>query len=157
MTRTKYLRQQAWDYFALHARQRLTTVHFFLIVATTLAAMAAASLDAKSTLSGLALPSGLLLLLLSFAFWRLDRRNRDLIRSAEAALRSFEASDSTTNTAQAIPPTLLFTREYYESKKRKEAVSWRRYLIPHTYSHVFNALFAGFGATGLLITLLALR
>ena len=157
MNRTKYLRQQAWEYFALHAQQRLTTVHFYLIVATTLVAMAAASLDAKSALAGLALPSGLLLLVLSLAFWRLDLRNRDLIWSAEAALRSFEASDPAADNAQEIPPAWLFTREYYQSQKRKDAIQWRRYIVPHTYSHVFNALFASFGATGFLITLLALN
>ena len=33
MSRDDYLHQQAWDYFALHAQQRLTTVNFYLVVA----------------------------------------------------------------------------------------------------------------------------
>ena len=71
-----YLRQQAWDYFALHAQQRLTTVNFYLVVATTLTAAAVASFQEDFGFPGLRLPAGLLLALLSFAFWRLDLRNR---------------------------------------------------------------------------------
>ena len=93
MSRDDYLRRQAWDYFALHAQQRLTTVNFYLVMATALTAGAVASFDESFRFPGLRLPTGLLLSLLSFAFWRLDFRNRELIKAAEAALRSFEAGD----------------------------------------------------------------
>ena len=75
MSRDDYLRRQAWDYFALHAQQRLTTVNFYLVMATALTAGAVASFDESFRFPGLRLPTGLLLSLLSFAFWRLDFRN----------------------------------------------------------------------------------
>ena len=40
MSRDDYLHQQAWNYFALHAQQRLTTVNFYLVLATALTAAA---------------------------------------------------------------------------------------------------------------------
>ena len=76
MTHDEYLKQQAWNYFALHAQQRLTTVNFYLVVATTLTAAAVASFGENFGFPGLRLPTGLLLSLLSFVFWRLDFRNR---------------------------------------------------------------------------------
>ena len=75
MSRDDYLHQQAWDYFALHAQQRLTTVNFYLVVATALTAAAVALFGENFRFPGLRMPAGLLLSLLSFAFWRLDIRN----------------------------------------------------------------------------------
>ena len=48
MSRNDGLRQQAWDYFALHAQQRLTTIKFYLVIATTLTAAAVASFGKTS-------------------------------------------------------------------------------------------------------------
>ena len=157
MSRDDYLRRQAWDYFALHAQQRLTTVNFYLVVAIALTAAAVASFDGNFQFPGLRLPAGLLLSLLSFAFWRLDVRNRELIKAAEAALRSFEASEQTNDGRREPPVEWLFTREYQQSQKRKVATGWTSYVIPHSYSHVFNVLFGSFFAIGLLIAGLAVR
>ena len=157
MSHDGYLRKQAWDYFALHAQQRLTTVNFYLVVATALTAVAVGSFAENFGFPGLALPAGLLLSLLSFASWRLDFRNRELIWAAEAALRSFEAGSRVVNGTEEPPLEWLFTREYRQSEKRKGATDWRSYAVPHTYSHVFNVLFGSFFATGLLIAVLALR
>ena len=72
MSRDDYLHQQAWNYFALHAQQRLTTVNFYLVVATALTAAAVASFGENFEFPRVRLAAGLLLSLLSFAFWRLD-------------------------------------------------------------------------------------
>ena len=155
MSRDDYLRRQAWDYFALHAQQRLTTVNFYLVVATALTAGAVASFDESFRFPGLRFPTGLLLSLLSFAFWRLDFRNRELIKAAEAALRSFEASDRVDGGNGEPPVEWLFTREYRQSEKHKGAIGWTNCVTLRTYSHVFNVLFGSFLAAGLLIAVLA--
>ena len=156
MSRDDYLHQQAWDYFALHAQQRLTTVNFYLVVATALTAAAVALFGENFRFPGLRMPAGLLLSLLSFAFWRLDIRNRELIKAAEAALRSFEASGRVDDGNGEPPVEWLFTREYRQSEERKGATGWTSCVIPHTYSHVFNVLFGCFFVTGILIAVLAL-
>ena len=68
MSRDDHLQQQAWNYFALHAQQRLTTVNFYLVVATALTAAAVASFGDNFEFPGVRLAAGLLLSLLSFAF-----------------------------------------------------------------------------------------
>ena len=158
MSRDDYLHQQAWNYFALHAQQRLTTVNFYLVVATALTAAAVATFGENFGFPGLRLPAGLLLSLLSFAFWRLDFRNRELIKAAEAALRSREASGRIDDDGNGEPPVeWLFTREHRQSEERKKATDWRSCVMPHTYSHVFSVLFCSFFVAGLLIAVLAVR
>ncbi len=66
MSRDDYLHQQAWNYFALHAQQRLTTVNFYLVLATALTAAAVASFGENFQFPGVRLAAGLLLSLLSF-------------------------------------------------------------------------------------------
>ena len=110
---------------------------------------------AESPFLGLRLPAGLLLSLLSFAFWRLDRRNRELITAAEVALREFEDRGRVDGDDREAPVVWLFTREQRQSEKRKAATGWRSFVIPHTYSHVFNVLFCSFLVAGLLIAILA--
>ena len=121
MSRNDDLRQQAWDYFALHAQQRLTTIKFYLVIATTLTAAAVASFGENFQFPGLRLLAGFLLSLLSYAFWRLDFRNRELIKAAEAALRSFEAGDRIHDGGEEPPVEWLFTREQRQSEECEEA------------------------------------
>ena len=158
MRRDDYLHQQAWNYFALHAQQRLTTVNFYLVVATALTAAAVASFGENFAFPCVRLAAGLLLSLLSFAFWRLDFRNRELIKAAEAALRALEASSRSIDYGTGEPPLeWLFTREHRQSAERKGAAGWTRYVVPRTYSHVFNVLFGSFLVAGFLIAVLAVR
>ena len=157
MTHDEYLQQQAWNYFALHAQQRLTTVNFYLVVATTLTAAAVASFGENFAFPGLRLPTGLLLSLLSFAFWRLDFRNRELIKAAETALRSLECRGRVGESHREPPVEWLFTGEERRSNERKGATGWKRYTVPHTYSDVFNVLFGSFLVAGLLVAVLAVK
>lgn len=157
MDRHNYLHQQAWNCFALHAQQRLTTVNFYLVVATTLTAAAVASFDKEFGFPGLRLAAGLLLSFLSFAFWRLDFRNRKLIKSAEDALRSLESNEQLTRREGETPVEWLFTREQQQSELRKATTSWLGCLVLHSYSHVFNVLFGSFLVAGALIAALAIK
>ena len=157
MTHDEYLKQQAWNYFALHAQQRLTTVNFYLVVATTLTAAAVASFGENFGFPGLRLPTGLLLSLLSFVFWRLDFRNRELIEAAETALRCLEGSGPVGDINREPPAEWLFTREYRQSKEREGATVCGRHMVPHTYSDVFNVLFGSFLVIGFLVAVLAVK
>src|ERR1051325_4877182 len=88
-TRDRF-RQQAWDYFAIHASQRLTTFNFYLVIATLLTTGILASFQKQYEIRFAGIVLGLLLLIFSFVFWKLDQRNKHLIRHAERALRAFE-------------------------------------------------------------------
>lgn len=82
------LRQYAWNWFALHAGQRLQMVNFWLVA---VAFLAAAFVQARAShLTAIAVGVSLTGGVASMAFMRLDVRTRQLVRVAEDALMSIE-------------------------------------------------------------------
>lgn len=80
----------AWNWFALHAGQRLQLVNFWLVA---VAFLAAAYVQARSNhLVAIAFGVSVTGVVSSLAFVRLDVRTRQLVQVAENALRYFEAS-----------------------------------------------------------------
>ena len=85
---TKQAREYAWNWFALHAAQRMQTFNFFL-VATAFLAAGYASLLYKHRVAAF----GVALLGAWLAVWfnRLDSRSRQLVKAGERALVALEA------------------------------------------------------------------
>jgi hypothetical protein len=85
----KDMQDYAWKYFAYHADQRIKSFNFFLLFLTAgIAGLLAHSEHfAKPMFSFV---GGLILGLLAFLFWKLDRRHRTLVHVAENALMTFE-------------------------------------------------------------------
>lgn len=82
----KELREYAWNYFSLHAEQRLKTFHFFVILSTVITgAVLTIIKDFKNV--EYAAPLAFLLPIFSFVFWKLDLRNKELIKHGENALK----------------------------------------------------------------------
>ena len=79
------LRQQAWDYFEMHGNQRLTTFNFYIVISSVVATALFTVLTSSAPRIGWLL--GGLLVFFSFIFWKLDSRNAELIKGAEAALK----------------------------------------------------------------------
>jgi hypothetical protein len=80
----------AWNWFALHAGQRLQLVNFWLVA---VAFLASAFVQAQlSHLSAIALGVSITGAVASLAFIRLDVRTRQLVRVAEDALERLEAN-----------------------------------------------------------------
>jgi hypothetical protein len=80
----------AWNWFALHAGQRLQLVNFWLVA---IAFLAAAYVQARSNhMTAIAFGVSVTGVVSSVAFVRLDVRTRQLVQVAESALRHFEAS-----------------------------------------------------------------
>jgi uncharacterized protein (UPF0254 family) len=63
------------------------TLNFHLLFASVIFAGTVASFQKELQFPVLRLPAGVLLCLRSFAFWRLDTRNRRLINAAESTRR----------------------------------------------------------------------
>lgn len=78
----------AWRWFALHAKQRVSMFHFFLIAAGFLAN--AFALLVRENLTEQAAWLGFSTALVSGAFVLLDRRNRELVHVGEDLLAQFE-------------------------------------------------------------------
>lgn len=84
-------RRYAWNWFALHAGQRLQLVNFWVVA---VAFLATAFVQARSFhMVAIAFGVSLTGLVVSLAFVQLDIRTRQLEQVAENALRHFEETD----------------------------------------------------------------
>ncbi len=144
------LRQQAWDFFELQAEQRLTTFNFYIALSSLLSGGLAASFTTEVSLPYLGLLLGFLLVLLSFVFWKLDCRNRDLIKGAEEALRFFEAESPLPDEGSRPHPAKRFSREAFDTAQCTATISWRVWRNHYTYSWCFRVVFVTFGIVGVL-------
>lgn len=81
------LRDHAWDWFALHANQRMQAFNFFLVATGFLVAAYASAIEKQP-----AIACGVALLGAWVTLWfnRLDTRSKDLVRAGERALRESE-------------------------------------------------------------------
>jgi hypothetical protein len=102
---TKQARDHAWDWFALHATQRMQAFNFFLVVAAFFVA-AYGSLLEKHPVAA----SGIALIGAWLAVWfnRLDYRTRELLKAGETALAACEQRlfDSSQITGLRIQDTI---------------------------------------------------
>ncbi len=82
----------------------------------------------------------------AFIFWKLDERNKFLIKNSERALRYFEKSDSSDLVAK------VFTQEEIDTKTRKLS-GWQvlKFWCWHlSYSKCFNLIFFLFFLVGVI-------
>ncbi len=149
------LRKQAWDYFQIHAGQRLTTFNFYIVVSAVLATAIFATFQKDYRVPRIGMLLGFLLALFPFVFWKLDSRNKDLIKRAEAALRFFESTCPPEDGEDGPHISKVFSREKYDTDRRKKessALSLERQL---RYSDCFNIIFLAFSLLGVGGALLA--
>jgi hypothetical protein len=144
------LRKQAWDYFQMHSSQRLTTFNFYIVISSVIATALFSTFQKDYKVPVLGIPVGLLLVLFSYIFWKLDQRNRQLIKGAEAALKYFESTSTLEDNEGESHVAKIFQHEEYATLKRKANSSiypWKSY---YSYSKSFNRIFLGFAIVGLL-------
>jgi len=149
---SNYLRKQAWDYFHIHANQRLAVFNFYVILSSLTVTTYFASFKSDSNLQSARPALAALLCVFAFIFWKLDQRTKFLFKNAEAALKHFEATDTGDDVAK------IFTREEWDTSRMGQQ-GWRRILFWRwhlTYSDCFNFLFLAFFLVGLVGLALAL-
>lgn len=84
------LLEHAWRYFELHANQRIILFNYFLVVSGALSAGLATALQGSQRFSSLGIALGILLIVISFIFWKLDQRASHLIKHAESVIADLE-------------------------------------------------------------------
>ena len=144
------LRKQAWDFFQMQATQRLTTFNFYIALSSLISGGLAANLKAQDSMISVGVLLGLLLALFSFVFWKLDQRNRDLIKSAEDVLKFFENKAQFEDEKGRPHIVKRFAREEYDTNYRRTRRSWRLWSNHYSYSDCFQIVFLTFGAVGIL-------
>lgn len=78
-----------WQWFALHAEQRMQGVNFFLVATTIIGAGFVAAVQSHDKL--LAIGVGVFGMFITFYFSRLELRVRELIHAGEAAMKPLQA------------------------------------------------------------------
>jgi hypothetical protein len=141
----EHMQEYVWKYFQVHASQRLTTFNFYLVVSAVLVTGYFTVIKEDKFCFGLVL--GLLLTFVSFIFYKLDRRNRDLVRHAERALRLLEARVPLVSAKDA--PLRIFTVEDAQTAQMKK-IRWPPWRIYLTYARCFLLVFLTFAVVGLI-------
>ena len=144
------LRKQAWDNFQMQAGQRLTTFNFYIALSSVLITGIAATFKIGIKIHFLGAILGGLLVLFSFIFWKLDQRNRILIKSAEAALKFFEGKSLLSDDGCIPHPAKRFLREEYDTNAHKQMRSWRIWRNQYSYYECFAFVFIVFASSGLI-------
>lgn len=142
----KESRNYAWSYFHFHAEQRLKTFNFYLIIATILTGglitlLTDDNFPYKIWSSILAF----LLTFISFIFWKLERRNHQLVKNGEDALKHLDKNWELAGDDKVLE---IFERDEEAMRNKK--------LFPIIgprlrYSSCFNMVFLIFGTLGLLL------
>ncbi len=141
----------AWKYFALHADQRIKTFNSFLVLCTLVTGGLIAVLKDADDPS-FATPLALLLPFLSFVFWKLDQRSRQLVHHAEAALKRLESTCFDVSDDPDGPNVLkVFSREESVTATLKARRNWNPFTKFFSYSTCFRAVFLAFGIAGIIL------
>ena len=148
-------RQYVWNYFQLHASQRLSTFNFYIVISTAIAAGYIVTVGVNS-IPMLAILLGATISLLSFVFWKLDVRNKQMIKNAEEALKYLEALTYTPRNINESNVLKIFTYEEEQTNRMKRSKSFWPWKKHYSYSKCFNIVFAVFGILGLLGTAYAI-
>jgi hypothetical protein len=149
VTQTNF-REYAWEYFELHASQRLTTFNYYIVISTLITTGIFATFSKDYTAPSLGIAGGVLLVFFSFVFWKLDDRNKQIIKGAEAALKFFEDTTELVDSSDGPSVLKLFTRDDFVTDRRRAAKPfwpWRKH---YSYSTSFNRVFGAFAIFGLL-------
>lgn len=145
------LRDHAWDYFELHADQRLKAFHFYILLETGLVAALLFAARGGSPDVRIVAVVGALMVFFSFIFWKLDQRTKGMIKVSERALKLFERRKFDNLSDGEIASSAPFTND----PQNKGSVSASRFGVL-SYSKCFGAVFIAFAAVGLAIAVLAL-
>ena len=96
---------------------------------------------------------GFLLLFLSIVFWKLDKRNKELVRNGEEALKYLDEQENLQNKGAEPHALKLFAHDDYLAKVR---VNTSRLGIHFTYSIFLSTLFISMSLLGLITGLFCL-
>lgn len=144
------LRSYVWDYFQLHAAQRLTTFNFYIALSTLITTGLFASFHKSFQVPSLGIVLGLLLMVFSFVFFKLEQRNRHLIWHGEEALKRLE-NDFAVEEGVKASELKVFVNEEEKTKAQKHSRGAVRniWTYPYSYSNCFNIVFWVFALLGL--------
>ena len=152
----KSLLRYSWDYFHVHADQRMSVFNFFVALAVLMTGGLVGTFHKDFGMPALGIVLGLGLGFVSFVFWKLDQRVKFLLKNVEASLAELEKHFPTAGSANEPHVTQLFS---WESTVTRGLRSSRKKWSPaaqFSYAQSFNLLFLFFGLVGAFGAILSL-
>jgi len=151
--RLREQRRWAWDYFELHAGQRMSLFNFFVLISALLTAGLASTFKKDCDLQLLAFILGLSLLVISLVFWRLDLRVGSFVKHAEETLKSLEKPWEKEE-GNLDENSALFSAEDRKTTKlradlRKKYRCFQPWICPVTYYECFRLVYIVFAVIGI--------
>ncbi|MCG8530144.1 MAG: hypothetical protein MI749_05710 [Desulfovibrionales bacterium] len=147
------LRDYSWKYFEYHAQQRLRVFQLYLVlIAANITAYTALMKHTEQKSCWILGVLGALVILLSFLFYRLDKRNRELVRNGEAALKYLDEQESFQREGNKPHPLQIFAIDDDTIVHLKPGI-WNAGLL--TYSLFYSCLFGIIGFIGLVLLIFA--
>jgi hypothetical protein len=145
-------REYAWQYFKVHADQRMSLFNFFVVISALLTAALSTTWkkDCAHPMYGLFLSFGIVVI--SFVFWKLNQRVAYFIKHAEAALKDIENLSLKDGDLAR-----LFCLEETKTKTVKEKTNWKIWTWHMTYSECFGVVYVVFAVIGLIGMVVAIR
>lgn len=151
----KEQKEYAWNYFKLHADQRMATFNFFIVISALLTTALVNSINNEgcghwSCIVGIVI--SISLCVVAFVFCKLDRRVSFLIKHAEKVLKSIENISRKNESAIEQVYALFSTEEKQTNliRRKKTRCFWRRHL---TFKDCFNIVYSvvfSIGGVGLI-------
>jgi hypothetical protein len=147
------LRNYAWGYFAIHAEQRMKTFHFYLILSTALISgfiLGMTRIDNDKLL--ILAPIGFLLTLVSFLFFKLDNRNKQLVRNGEYALNFLDELEDLMEEGEQPHILKIFAYDDWKLAQDEGKIERKKIkaLSLSSYSQIFSMIFWAFGILGIM-------
>jgi hypothetical protein len=149
----KTFRTQAWNYFALHAGQRMQGFQYYVTLVTALIGGAIVLLKSDNGHYHWIAVVFAMCSAVSFLFWKLDCRTRQLIKNAELALKYLDARHALPDAGTFPHELRLFDRDDFSTITKARNSIWTSKL---SYSKCFNFVFAIFGYGGVALTIVFL-
>jgi hypothetical protein len=147
------LRKYAWDYFVYHAEQRIKTFNLYLIiVAILIGGFGTVIIKTKEEYLPWLSIFGFLLVIFSVAFALLDKRNRELVRNGEAALKYLDELEELPNDGSFPHVLKIFSRDDHMSSNK----AWYSIRAHVSYSAILRIIFLVFGLLGFVTSVFCL-
>ena len=139
------LRDHAWDYFELHAEQRLKTFHFYILLETGLVGAMLVAARLGSPEPRFLLIVGVAMIFFSFVFWKLDFRTKGMIKMSEEALKLYERRKF------GIDQEMVKSAPFTNDPQARGLVGISP-LGTLSYSKCFGAVFIAFAVLGIVVS-----
>ena len=138
------IRDQAWLYFELHAKQRMSLFNFYIPLSTAIFAGIAALMSLEYAQKLIVIAFCLILIAVSIVFWLLDKRTKYLIRHSESIIKEIEKGYN-------IPENLMLFNEEENKTIRNKKNHNPNFTRMISYSKAFRSIYLLFILIGVVV------